>query len=87
MAKLEGKVAIVTGAGTGIGKAGAGLFAKEGAKVVALDINQANLKELEQEARADGGEFSGFLCDITDRACDVSVTINPGAIYLPIHQN
>ena len=38
--KLENKVAIVTGAGSGMGKAIAGLFAKEGAKVIASDINR-----------------------------------------------
>jgi NAD(P)-dependent dehydrogenase (short-subunit alcohol dehydrogenase family) len=39
MGKLEGKVAIVTGASSGIGKATALLFAQEGAKLVAADLN------------------------------------------------
>jgi meso-butanediol dehydrogenase/(S,S)-butanediol dehydrogenase/diacetyl reductase len=38
MGKLEGKIAIVTGAGSGFGRATSVLFAKEGAKVVAVDI-------------------------------------------------
>lgn len=40
MKDLEGKVAIVTGAGSGIGRAVALLYAKEGAKVVVSDINE-----------------------------------------------
>jgi len=40
MARLEGKVTLITGAGAGIGRAAAVLFAKEGAKVVVADFNE-----------------------------------------------
>jgi NAD(P)-dependent dehydrogenase (short-subunit alcohol dehydrogenase family) len=44
--RLEGKIALVTGAGAGIGRASALLFAKEGAQVIATDMNPATLEDL-----------------------------------------
>jgi 2-keto-3-deoxy-L-fuconate dehydrogenase len=44
--RLQGKTAIITAAGAGIGRAGALLFAREGAKVYATDVNEQSLKEL-----------------------------------------
>lgn len=57
--KLENKVAIVTGASSGIGKAVASLFAKEGAKVVAAARRTERLEDLKKEI-SDGG-FSGEI--------------------------
>jgi NAD(P)-dependent dehydrogenase (short-subunit alcohol dehydrogenase family) len=53
--KLEGKVALITGAATGIGRAAAILFAKEGAKVAIADINEKDANETVQSIVKDGG--------------------------------
>ncbi|MEH7505513.1 glucose 1-dehydrogenase [Neobacillus drentensis] len=53
--KLENKVAIITGSGTGIGKTTALLFAKEGASVVVTDINEENGKKTVNEIEKLGG--------------------------------
>ncbi|MVP02363.1 MULTISPECIES: SDR family NAD(P)-dependent oxidoreductase [Paenibacillus] len=60
MAKMTDKVAIVTGAGGGMGKADALLLAKEGAKVVVTDIQEDKVQEVVQEIKANGGEAIGF---------------------------
>ncbi|RYG40004.1 MAG: glucose 1-dehydrogenase [Chitinophagaceae bacterium] len=56
MKQLEGKAAIITGAGSGIGKAAAVLFAKGGAKVVISDINESNGNNVVDEIKESGGE-------------------------------
>jgi NAD(P)-dependent dehydrogenase (short-subunit alcohol dehydrogenase family) len=56
MKLLEDKVAIITGAGSGIGKATALLFSKEGAKIIVSDINEANGNSAVEEIRKTGGE-------------------------------
>lgn len=56
MKTLENKVAIITGSGSGIGKAAALLFAKEGAKVVVSDIQEEHGNAVVAEIKANGGE-------------------------------
>jgi NAD(P)-dependent dehydrogenase (short-subunit alcohol dehydrogenase family) len=53
---LENKVAIITGAGSGIGKATATLFAKEGARVVVSDIDEKNGNNAVEEIKRNGGQ-------------------------------
>ncbi len=66
MARVAGKVAMVTGAASGIGRACAGLLASEGAKVVATDINQVDGAALAREIESAGGEVDFFVQDVTE---------------------
>lgn len=64
MGKLDNKVAIVTGAGSGMGKEIAKLFAKEGAKVVASDINLETVQKVVDEIVAAGGTTMAVKTDV-----------------------
>lgn len=64
MSRLSGKVAIVTGASSGIGRATAKLFANEGAKVVVGARREAELAELAREIAAEGGEALALAGDV-----------------------
>ena len=54
--RLQGKVAVITGAASGIGRAAAILFAREGAKLVLADMQEEGLKETLELAKKEGGE-------------------------------
>ena len=64
MGLLEGRVAIVTGSGRGIGKATALRFAREGARVVVSDLDEAPAQETAQEIRTAGGEAVVYAGDV-----------------------
>ncbi len=66
MNRLAGKVAIITGAASGMGLAGAQLFAKEGAKVVITDIEVDMLDEKKNEIVTDGGDAIALKLDVSD---------------------
>lgn len=63
--RLKGKVALITGAGRGIGRATAILFAKEGAKVAVVDINTRFGEETVEMIRKDGGEAIFIEADVS----------------------
>jgi 3-oxoacyl-[acyl-carrier protein] reductase len=65
--RLLDNVAIITGAGQGIGQATAVKFAKEGAKVVACDINMASVQATVDLVIESGGEAIGFIVDVTNK--------------------
>lgn len=65
---LEGKVAIITGAGSGVGRAASLLFAEHGAKVVAADVDPESIEETVELVKGQGGESIARQCDVTDKA-------------------
>ena len=65
MGRLDGKVALITGAGTGIGRACMALFAKEGATVVGVSRTQKNLDDTLALVTAAGGKGSVYAADLT----------------------
>jgi NAD(P)-dependent dehydrogenase (short-subunit alcohol dehydrogenase family) len=66
--KLDGKVAIITGAASGIGLASAIAFAREGARVVAVDVNRSRGEQAVQQIVAEGGEAVFECADISHEA-------------------
>jgi len=67
MGRLDGKVAIVTGSGRGIGAATAILFAKEGADVVVNDVDYDNCVKVKEEVEKLGGKAVAIKCDVGKR--------------------
>jgi 3(or 17)beta-hydroxysteroid dehydrogenase len=68
MGRVEGKVAIVTGAGSGIGCAGAAALAREGARVVATDLVAASAEETAAAIRRSGGEAIALAHDVGEES-------------------
>jgi 3-oxoacyl-[acyl-carrier protein] reductase len=64
--KLANKVALITGAGSGMGKSAALIFAREGAKVAAIDINEAQVKETAGEIAKNGGDAIALRADVSN---------------------
>jgi 3-oxoacyl-[acyl-carrier protein] reductase len=72
--RLADKVAIITGADAGIGRACARLFAREGAHVVAVDVNPASALRIDQLIEADGGRCVFVAGDASEKAgCEAMV--------------
>ncbi len=66
MGRLDNKVCIVTGAGSGIGAKTAEVFALEGAKVVMADMREDALNAVAEKIRAEGGDVMTAVVNITD---------------------
>jgi len=67
MGQMDGMTAIVTGAGRGIGKAIARVYAAEGAQVAVVSRTPATVESVASEIRDAGGEAIGIVCDVGDK--------------------
>ena len=65
MDRLKGKIALITGAGTGVGRACMKLFAVEGAKVAGVSRTKVNLDETLAQVKAAGGEGKVVAADLS----------------------
>lgn len=66
--RLENKICAITGAGGGIGRVAADIFAREGATVLILELNAAAAQKAVEEIRAAGGKAEAYPVDISDEA-------------------
>ena len=66
MGRLDGKVALITGAGSGMGREACLVFASEGARIAAIDIDARSLEETAAATRDDGGDLATLVADVAD---------------------
>jgi NAD(P)-dependent dehydrogenase (short-subunit alcohol dehydrogenase family) len=72
--QLAGKVALITGAGSGIGRESALLFAREGAKVAVVDVDEASARRVAGEVMAHGGKAVAVRADVSSsKDCEAMV--------------
>lgn len=79
--KLDGKAALITGAGSGIGRAAAELFAANGAAVAVVDLNAAAAAEAAAKITADGGTAVAIAADVTDAAAVEAAVARAGSQF------
>ncbi len=89
MQRFDGRVALVTGAGSGIGRATALRLGAEGASVFCVDVNESSAEEAAEEVRAAGGTAVAWCCDVSDEnavnACVAACVAQFGSLYTLIH--
>jgi NAD(P)-dependent dehydrogenase (short-subunit alcohol dehydrogenase family) len=64
--RLDGKIAVITGAGSGMGREASVVFASEGARIAALDVDATGLHTTAASVRDGGGDIETFVADVAD---------------------
>lgn len=85
MFRLDNKKAVITGGGSGIGKAIAQLFAKQGAIVHIIELNTDTANETADEIKKDGGQATVHKCNISDHKEVKNIFESIGAIHVLIN--
>jgi NAD(P)-dependent dehydrogenase (short-subunit alcohol dehydrogenase family) len=85
MKRFENKVALVTGAASGIGRATVERLAAEGARVAAADVQEAALWDALSAVRASGGDVEGYVCDVSDEASVCATVANVVSRFGELH--
>jgi len=85
MFKLTGKSVVITGGGSGIGKAMSVLFSKQGAQVNIIELNNESAAETVKEIRAENGIAQSFVCDVSKQQQVIDTFNNIGKIDILIN--
>ena len=85
MFSLINKSVVITGGGSGIGRAISLLFAKQGAEVNILELNETAAQETVDEIRAEGGKANAYACNVTNQEAVKTVFANIGRVDILIN--